>query len=182
MVDFFSIPTTLIYAALYGVTMKIADLLDEHGLKLFKYSNLLFGALWGSFGALLILNHPIVANIILAMNVAFLIRRRIDYLNHAIAITIILITFLFYGSIEPVLFLVFYFIFLIFGSLKDYIDDVLKKKEGLLVKLNEAMLYYPVPTLIYSLIYGNWIVFYAFLLYTISYDLTKYYAAKQGYK
>ena len=172
----------LIYSVLYGVTMKIADLLNEHGLKLFKYSNFLFGVLWGLFGALLILSHPIVANIILAMNIAFLIRRRIDYLNHAIAVTIIFITFLFYGSIEPILFPTFFIIFLIFGSLKDYIDDVLKKKEGLLVKLNEAMLYYPVPTLVYCLIYGNWIVFYVFLIYTICYDLTKYYGAKRGYK
>lgn len=182
MIDLFSIPTILLYAVLYGVTMKIADLLDEHGLRLFKYGDLLFGVLWGSFGALLILSNPIIANIILAMNIAFLIRRRIDYLNHAIAITIILMTFLFSASINFALFIVFYFIFLIFGSLKDYVDDILKKKKGLLVNLNEAMLYYPVPTFIYCLLYGNWIAFYAFLIYTVFYDLTKYYAVKRGYK
>jgi hypothetical protein len=181
MIDFFSVPMILVYAVFYGVTMKIADLLDEHGLKLFKYGDLIFGALWGLFGSLLILSDVTIANVILAMNIAFLIRRRIDYLNHAIAVTLIFITFFLYGSIRPILFLVFYFLFLIFGSLKDYIDDVLKKKEGFLVILNEAMLYYPIPTFVYCLIYGNWIVFWVFLLYTISYDLTKYCAGSKGY-
>lgn len=182
MIDLFSLPMILLYAVLYGVTMKIADLHNEHGLKLFKFSNLLFGVMWGLFGALLILSNPIVANIILAMNIAFLIRRRIDYLNHAVAITVIFVTFLFYSSINIVLFLVFYFIFLAFGSLKDYLDDILKKRKGLLFDLSEAMLYYPIPTLVYCLIFGNWIVFYVFLLYTISYDLTKYIGVKHGYK
>ena len=182
MIDLFSFPIILLYAILYGVTMKIADLLNEHGLKLFKFSDVLFGIMCGLFGALLVLSNPIVANIILAMCIAFLIRRRIDYLNHAIAITIIFVTFLFYSSISIPLFLVFYFIFLVFGGLKDYIDDILKKRKGLLFYLSEAMLYYPIPTFIYCSIYGNWIVFYVFLLYTISYDLTKYYGIKCGYK
>lgn len=182
MIDLFSLPMILLYAVLYGVTMKIADLLNEHGLKLFKFSNVLFGVIWGLFGALLVLSNPIIANIVLAMSMAFLIRRRIDYLNHAIAVTIIFVTFLFYSSIAIPLFLVFYFIFLIFGGLKDYVDDILKKRKNLLFYLSETMLYYPIPTFIYCLIYGNWIVFYVFLLYTISYNLTKYYGIRHGYK
>lgn len=181
MIDLLPFLPILFCAALYGITMKIADLLDEHGLKSFKAGVLLFGVLWGLFGALLVLSNVIIANIILAMNIAFLIRRRIDYLNHAIAVSIIIIAFLIYGSIDITIFLVFYFIFLIFGGLKDYVGDVLKKRKGLLVLLNESMLYYPIPTLIYSLIYGNWVVFCAFLVYTVCYDLTKYYAIRHGY-
>jgi hypothetical protein len=182
MIDLFSVPMILLYAVFYGMTMKVADLMNEHNLKWFKYSNLLFGVAWGLFGALLILSNPIVANIILAMNIAFLIRRRIDYLNHAIAVSVIIIAFLFCASIDITFFLVFYFIFLIFGGLKDYVDDILKKRKTLFFTLNEAMLYYPIPTLVYCLIYGNWIVFYVFLLYTVFYDLTKYYGIKHGYR
>ena len=178
----FITPMILLYAILYGITMKVADLFNEHGLKpWFKGANLLFGVLWGLFGALLILGDIIIANIILAMNIAFIIRRRIDYLNHAVAISIIIITFLFWGSIDITLFLIFFFIFLAFGGLKDYVDDVLKKKEGLFYNLNEAMLYYPIPTFIYCLIYGNLIVFYVFLIYTVAYDVTKLIGAKAGY-
>jgi len=181
MIDLFSIQMILFYAVLYGVAMKIGDLLDEHGLRWFRGSSLLFGAAYGLLGAALIFSDAAIANIILAMSVAFLIRRRIDYLNHALAETIIIMTFLFHGSLNPALFLVFYFIFFAFGGLKDYVDDVMKKRSGLLANLNEAMLYYPVPTFLYCLVFGNWIVFYVFLLYTISYDITKYIGVKRGY-
>lgn len=181
METLFILPLALIYAALYGVTMKVADLLDEHGLKWFKGSALLFGLLWGGFGALLILSDNIIANIIVAMNIAFIIRNRLDYLNHQVASSIIIIAFLFSATFEPMVFIIFYAIFLTFGTSKDYVDDVLKKENGLLVMLNDAMLYYPIPAFIYCLMYGNWIVFYVFTIYTGYYDLTKYFAKKHGY-
>ena len=181
--NLFSIPMIILYALLYGITMKIADLFDEHGLEWFKGEgdNIIFGFLWGIFGALLVLSDNTIANIMLAMNIAFIIRNRLDYINHRIAASIIIISFLFSSVFNPVLFISFYAIFLIFGSSKDYVDDILKKKKGLLVFLNEAMLYYPVPTFIYCLLYGNWIVFWAFLIYTIAYDTTKFIYKKKGY-
>jgi len=183
MMDFFTTLFIILYAILYGITMKIADLFDEHGLKQwFKGNKILFGILWGILGALLVLSHNAIANIILAMNIAFIIRNRLDYLNHQIAASIIIISFLFFATFSSWLFLIFFFIFLIFGSLKDYVDDVLKKKKGTLVFLNEIMIYYPIPALIYCILYGNWIVFWVFLLYTISYNIIKYIAAKKGYK
>jgi len=181
MIDLFSVPMILLYAILYGTTMKIADLFNEHGLKSAKYADLFFGVMSGIFGAMLVLSNNIIANIVLAMNIAFILRRRIDRINHALSLSIIAIAFLISIPINIAVFLAFYFIFLIFGGLKDYVDDVMKKKKGLLVKLNEAMLYYPIPTFIYCMLYGNWIVFYAFLLFMLSYNLTKYYAAKHGY-
>lgn len=161
--------------------MKIADLLNEHKLKWFKGSSVIFGILWGIFGSLFLLTNNIIGNLVLAMNIAFIIRNRLDYINHQIAASIIIITFLFTTKFEPFLFLTFYIIFLVFGFLKDYIDDTLKKKSGLLVKLNESMLYYPIPTFIYCIYFGNWIVFFSFLIFTISYDLTKFIAKKKGY-
>ena len=172
----------IIYAALYGITMKVADLLNEHGLKLFRGSNVLFGIVFGLSTVFLILSNVVVANILLAMCIAFLIRGRIDYVNHAIAMTIIIVAFLNYSAFDLPLFLTFYFIFLILGGLKDYVNDKLRKENGLLFILTESMLYYPVPTFIYCLLYGNWIVFYVFLVYTISYNLTKYIGIKKGYK
>lgn len=182
MIDFFITPFIILYAILCGVTMKIADLLDEHGLKWFKGSRIIFGILWGVFGALLVLSHNTIANIILAMNIAFIIRNRLDYLNHQIAASIIIISFLFFASFQPWLFLTFFFIFLIFGSLRDYVGEKIKKKGRALILYDEIRWYYPIPTLIYCLLYGNWIVFWAFLLFTIGYDLTKHIAKKKGFK
>jgi hypothetical protein len=171
----------LIEAILYGITMKIADLLNEHGLKWFRGSAVAFGVMWGLSGALLILGNNTVANIILAMNIAFIIRNRLDFINHRIAASIIIIAFLFSASFEPWVFTAFLLIFAVFGSIKDYADDVLRMK-GMLFALNEAMLYYPVPALVYCMLYGNWIVFWVFLLYTVSYDATKLIAARKGYR
>ena len=39
----------------FGVTNKLADLMNEHGLYWFRCCNLLFGFIWGGLGALLIL-------------------------------------------------------------------------------------------------------------------------------
>lgn len=181
MFELLSVESIVIYAILYGITMKIADLLNEHGLKMFKGSAIIFGILWGVFGALLILSNNIIGNIILAMNIAFIIRNRLDCINHQIASSIILIAFLITSHFELNIFLPFYAIFLIFGSLKDYIDDK-KKGKGILFILNESMFYYPIPTFIYCLLYGNWIVFFAFLFYTLAYDITKYVYKKKGYK
>lgn len=178
---FFSVPSIILYALLYGTTMKIADLLDEHGLKWFKGSNIFFGFLWGIFGALLVLSSNSIANIILAMNLAFIIRNRLDYVNHQIATSIIIMSFLFSSVFNPLLFLFFYAIFLIFGSLRDYAGDKVKKKSFLSSLYDNVMWYYPIPTLIYCYFYGNWNVFWVFLVYTIAYDGTKYIYKNKGY-
>ena len=181
MEQLFSVPFLISYAILYGVTMKVADLLNEHGLKWFKGSQIFFGVLWGIFGAVLVFSSPVVANIILAMNLAFIVRGRLDYFNHQLGASIIILAFLFYSPFELLLFAIFYAIFVLFGSIKDYIDDVLKKN-GLFATINEAMLYYPIPTFIYCMLYGNWIVFWIFLFYTTAYNITKLVGKKYGYR
>lgn len=171
----------ILCALLYGITMKIADLLNEHGLKWFRGSAIIFGLLWGIFGALLVLSNNTIANIVLAMNLAFIIRGRLDYLNHQIATSLIVIAFLFGATFNPILFAVFYAIFLIFGSLRDYVGDKLRVRGGMLTLYDQIMWYYPIPTLIYCLLYGNWIVFWTFLTFTVGYDTTKFIYKKKGY-
>jgi predicted CDP-diglyceride synthetase/phosphatidate cytidylyltransferase len=172
----------ILYALCYGVAMKVADLLNEHGLKLFRGAPLLFGFAWATFGVLLIAANSTVANLVLAMNLAFLVRNRLDYLNHQVATTIIVVVFMLTSTLEPTLFLIFFFIFLAFGAIKDYIGDVLKKMKGTTAMLSEWMLYYPIPTFIYCAIYGNWIVFWVFLTYTVAYNTTKLVARQYGYR
>jgi len=172
----------ILYALAYGITMKVADLLNEHNLKWFKGSPIILGFLWGIFGTMLVTGNNTLANIILAMNVAFIVRNRLDYINHQIATSIIIIAFLLTSTFLPAQFLIFYFVFLVFGSIKDMVSDSLKKQGGMVVFLKGAMLYYPIPTFIYCYIYGNWMVFWVFLAYTIAYDLTKYIGRKYHYE
>lgn len=181
--DIFStLPALIVYSILYGLTMKVADLLNEHGLKWFKYSDVLFGILWGLFGLLIVcFGDAVSVSVMVAMNMAFLIRNRLDYINHQIASTIIILGGFIVGNVLIPELLIFYFTFLIFGYIKDYVDDVLHS-ENILAQMNELMLYYPIPTFVYSVIYGNWNLFWIFTTYTFFYDLTKYVARKYGYK
>lgn len=169
-----------IVAVLYGACMKVADLLDEHGMVWFLGSKILYGVLWGVFGALLILTDAYVGNAILAMVLAFLIRLRLDYRNHAIAGAIIILTFIAQSVFIPVEFLIFFLTFLIFGMWKDYLGDV-RKKRDLLFKINEIAPYNFIVAFAYSFVTGIWIVFVAIFFSTISYDLIKYGFHKLGY-
>ena len=172
MTDLFSFPIILIFAALFGITMKMADLLDEHGLKWFKGSATTFGILWGLFGALLIASNVQIANVLLAMILAFIFRMRIDYKNHAIATVIIIVAFLLYSSFEPLIFFVFLANFMIFGSLKDIMGDYFKRNDWL-QKFTESGWYYVIPTLIFAYFTSAWIIFYVFTTYIVFYNIVK---------
>jgi hypothetical protein len=89
----FSLPLIVLYAILFGSTMKIADLLGEHGLKWVKGSTLLLGIIFGSFGAMLILSSNILANFFIAMLIHWTLRYRIDSLEHGFAGAIMFSTF-----------------------------------------------------------------------------------------
>jgi len=171
--ELFSLPMIIICAALFGATMKLADLFNEHGLKWFKGDAIIFGLLWGLFGSLLVFSRVDIANVVLAMILAFLIRKRLDYRNHVIATTMIIIVFFWKSSFDLDLFILFFAIFAIFGGLRDYLGDVRKKKDWL-YKMNEPAWYYIIPTAIYGIFTGNWMVFIVFTIYIIFYDLIKY--------
>ena len=93
MINLFSVPLILLYSILFGIFMKIADFHNEHRLKLFKGGAIFFGVFFGIFGSLIILSNNVLANAILALIIASLARGLIDYPNHGIAGTIMLITF-----------------------------------------------------------------------------------------
>lgn len=174
MVDLFSLPLILLYAALFGVTMKIADLFDEHEMRLFKGDAITFGFLWGFFGILLILSRPDIANVTLAMILAFIVRMRIDYRNHAIATAMIIIAFMLKSTFDVTLFSIFFTTFVIFGGLRDYLGDVRQKKDWI-YKINEPAWYYVIPPVVYGAYTNNWVIFLVFTTYILGYDFTKYY-------
>lgn len=171
----------VIFALLCGITQKIADLLNEHGLRWFKGADIWLGIIWGTFGVLMAIDNNIISNIVLATCLASIIRNRADYLNHRIAISIIIITLLSCFVFLPTIFLAFYLSFLVFGSMRDYIGEKIESQSIWHKIYDNFMWYYPVPTLLYCLLYQNWVVFWAFLGYTLAYDLTKYLYKKRGY-
>ena len=172
----------IISSAMYGMTMKIADLLDEHGLKWFKGSAMLFGLAWGIFGLIFALTNEVTGTLVLAMNIAFILRGRLDYPNHQLAATIIILGILYNpSSVIPNLLIVFFLIFLVFGGLKDVIDDTFKLKSRAKV-LTESMLYYPIPTFLLCYFFGyDWTTFWGFLTAVFFYNTTKLIFGNKGY-
>lgn len=170
------------YSALFGITIKVADLMDEHGLRWFKGDRIIFGFLWGTFGSLLMLNtDSVIAGAFLAMILACLIRNRLDYLNHQIGASLMFITGFGLVLVNFKTFLIFFLLFITFGSIKDYTDDVLHIKKGV-VRVFELMPYYPLISFVYCLKYGNWLLFWTLTTFTILYNVTKTIGKSKGYK
>lgn len=161
--------------------MKLADLLDEHGLHLFKGDALIFGILWGMFGALLVSINLPLANILLAMNLAFLLRGSLDYINHRVAATIIFITFALTSSIDIRLFAISLAVFTLAGILEDK-SQIISKKNRSTGMIFDVMLYYPLLGVWYGITSQDWTVFFSMTIFTSVYIITKYSAKVKGYK
>ena len=181
MVDVFTLPLLLLYPILFGSTMKIADLLDEHGLKLFRGSNLLFGALYGIFGALMILGNNVLTNLLIALLIHWILRFRIDYLNHGLAGSIMLIAFVY--AIPGFVFDWFLFwIILIAYSIHGLMNDAADrgKIKGKLAKYFESNShYFTVPLILTIINSAYWIVLAFSVLHIVSYETTKHFLMKR---
>ncbi len=165
-----TIPLLLINSLLFGFFTKLADLLDEHGLKMFKGADILFGILWGIFGTLVIIFSPLLATFYLAILINWIIRGNIDYLNHRIATAIILVSVFFSGivaNIDPILFAVTTILFTGIGMLIDY--KLIKRN---FLTNNNLFIFIALAIMIYFNT-NYWIVLVSYLLNSIAYQSVK---------
>lgn len=170
-----------IFSCMFAITMKIADMHDEHGMRLFKHADILFGVLWGFFGAALILLDTPTANAIFAMMLGYVIRKRLDYVNHIIAFCIVSGTFLLSATLIKETFFTFWFSFTLLGFVKDL--KYLNKPGKMATFIRKFYLYIPLiyalPTFIYSLFFSDWYVFESMFLFDLSYNITRLVSQKQ---
>ncbi len=176
----FSIPMLLIYAALFGTTMKIADLLDEHSLKWFRGSALLFGVVYAIFGTLMILGNNLLANFLLAMLIHWILRYRVDYLNHGLAFSIMLLAFVYNLPnfiIDWLLFLAIFITYSVHGLLNDAADR--KEISGILAKYFESNShYFTIPIVLTIINPTYWIILVVSALHITLYETTKHFGMK----
>jgi len=181
MIDVFSLPMILLYAALHGITMKLADLFNEHDVRWFRGDSLLFGFIWGGFGALIILSNQLLGTIYLAMVFAFVLRARTDYLNHGIANIIMFFTYFYrYQTINWQPLLLFFVIFAVFGLISDRFREKKYPKDKILKSLrtlSDLRTHYYWFPLIYSIVTGVWLVF-----LTVGVNMFAYEMVRQIYK
>ena len=164
-----------IFSMIYAVTMKVSDLLDEHGLKLFKGSQYVFSIICALFGCLLIIADAVIANVIFAMIIGFVIRKRIDYANHILAFLILSSCFLSCSTFLSQIYYPFLAIILILGFIKD--TKYRQSNSKILKLINKMYLYIPIiyalPALIYSMFSAKWDVFFVFFTYDFSYNIAR---------
>jgi len=177
-----AILTILVFSALYGISMKVADMLNEHNLKWFKFSDILFGVLWGVFASILILTNNEMANLYIAILLAFILKSKIDRINHGIGAAIMLLAFIFtltnFTLILP-LFLTVFISYTILGLIHD--DSHKSKSKNIINKLFDLRFYFILVPLILAVVVKNyWFSFYSSSLFIIAYDLTKYYLSKSS--
>ncbi len=179
-----SLISVVVLSLLLGFCMKTADLLDEHGLKWFKFSPILFGILWGIIGALLLVYGDVGLSMFwLATFFTYIIKAQIDYFNHGVAETIILLSFIMnINSIQLNWSYFFYFYILIAatGLFNKYVLEANghNKILNLVSKPFKWRAHYNLIALLFSIITGYWAVVISRVLFWISYEFTTYY----GYK
>ncbi len=160
----------LINSALFGLFTKLADLCDEHKWKPFKGAGILFGVFWGIFGAAVVIGSPLLGSFYLAILFHWILRGKIDYLNHRIATVIILISLIAIASqyaFDWYLFGIVFVSFTIFGFLRDY--RIINKSWFIAYNV-----YAYVIIVVFALISSSYlIVLYSYLLNTIFYHIGK---------
>lgn len=164
-----------IISVVFAVTMKISDLLDEHGLHWFKGDALFFSILCAVSGSILIFIDTISAQMIFAMIISFVVRKRIDFFNHIIAFIILVISYVISAKINVHWFLFFFISVIILGCIKDLKYTASKSKITKIISF--IYLYIPIiyaiPALFYSIITKDWIFFISFFLFDLSYNITR---------
>jgi len=105
---------------------------------------------------------------------------RLDYRNHAVAAAMVIITFISVSSIIPNEFILLFSGFTLLGLIKDYLGER-KITNKIFYYISEFASYSIITSLVYSIIFGNWVVFIAVTLSTVSYGLVKFYFHKWGY-
>lgn len=177
----FHISLSAIVGALLAVTMKIADMIDEHGLFMFKHADAVFGILWGICGGFLVLIDSVTASAMMAMMIGYVIRGRLDKANHIIAFCIVIFTYFYKADVDRFTLLMFTVPFTVLGKIKDL--KYLKKSNKLSKAVETIYIYVPliyaVPTLVYSAVTGSWAVFAAMFMFDFTYNIVRILAKRK---
>ena len=160
----------LLNSFIFGLFTKTADLLNEHGLKMFKGAKILYGILWGITGTFVIMGHPLLASFYLGILVNWIIKGNIDYFNHRLAAALIFTVVLYTNLslvIDWILFGITILLFTVLGL-------ILRK--GWLKKTfftNNNLHVFAVLIIMSLISQEYWIVVFSYLLNSIAYHALK---------
>ncbi len=92
MIELLSHPVSImIFAFITGIFTKLADIGVDKDAKIPRSHQILFGVLWGAFGALVVFGNSLMAAFYFGILLSWIVRYKLDYYNHGIGGAIILV-------------------------------------------------------------------------------------------
>ena len=164
----------LLIALITGMLVELTDLVDEHNLKLFKFSNYLFGLSYGILITITIILFPIIAPLWLGAVIANTIYGRVDSKGHYAAFLILIVALIIFWNFKINIWLLV--IFIIAAIIDEIFDDFQDKKRKFRLPIRPFL---NITALIVSIVLGNFIILFAILAFDIGYDITKYLGEKK---
>jgi len=172
-----------------GISTKIVDLIEDDGLKLFKFDKFVFAVIYGLLIGYVISNYNVVAPLWMGAVFALIIARKIDTKAHVVGLisALMFVGFFGFGKIN-ILFLI---IFLIAGFLDEILSDfaegspllknpLLKKPNKIKINKNikkilEMRPLLEISALVVSFVILDFSLFGAILFFDVGYNLTARY-------
>jgi len=180
----FELTLLLIISFLTGISTKLVDLIEDDGLKLFKFDKYIFAIAYGLLIGYIISNYNLIAPLWIGTIFALILAKKIDTKAHVTGLLSALIFVVFFGLGETnILFLI---IFLIAAFLDEILNDLadgrpllknpfLKFKIKInknIKKIFELRLLLEISALAVSFIIKDFSVFLAIFLFDLGYNLT----------
>lgn len=183
----FELLVLLVVSFFTGVSVKIVDMIEDDGLKLFFYANHFFAFVYGLLIGYVIINYDIVNALWIGTIAAMMVTKKIDKFSHFIGILVAGFVVLVYGLSS--LNLTFFGIFLIAAMVdeisSDYIDRLKKKKKKIkgILKVFEFRPVLEVTALIVSVIISDFTPFIAIIVFDSGYlFIERFYKKSNSFK
>ncbi|MBW2993491.1 hypothetical protein KY317_02865 [Candidatus Woesearchaeota archaeon] len=170
MIDFIILGIAL----LTGFVIKLTDLIEDDGLKLFRFDNYLFGAVYGILIAYVIIMSPVVAPLWLGVVIGAglgVIRKR-DASGHYLAAIVMFLVLLFLWDFRINFLLA---VFVLAAILDEWMSDLADQNKIKINFLRKFFLFRPIVEIsafITSAITGQWMLWLAILCFDTAYILT----------
>lgn len=174
MIDFIILGAAL----LTGFLTKLTDLIEDDGLKLFRFDNLVLGALYGLLIAFVIIKSEVVAPLWLGVVIGLCITRKIDAPSHLLGVIVIFASLMMLWNFQTTPLLA---LFVLACVADEWLSDLADRKKIKIKLLKKFLLLRPIVEItafVVSLITMQWLLWFAILCFDIGYILTNKFIKK----
>jgi hypothetical protein len=162
----------LLFIFLAGILTKFADMIADEGLQIRKIFSYAVGIVYGMLIAYVLVTHPLLAPLGMAVVLSVLLAEKIDRKPHNIGIASMFLFLAIWGF--PQIDMVLIAVFLAASLLDEAVSDLADRKriKGIAGKIAEYRPVLEITAFLVSLITWQWIIFIGMLSFDVGYRLT----------